>query len=466
MSWVGIGSVALALCVNVACADEAPLPSTPERPAILFNRWQEDWSVLADPSVPREAFDDLKYIPLDLNDPARYLSFGGGLRERFEVNDAAEFWLGHNRADHYLISRFEVFADLRPTREVQIFTMIESAWATDKARLTPVDQDRAALELAFVTITEPLGEGVFKLRLGRQQFAFDLQRFVSVRDGPNVRQSYDAAWADVEQGAWRYIGFYSHPVENRDTAAFEDYSSEHLTYGGARVERELGAAGKLSFYYSRFTQDAAAFLTARGNEFRNIGDARFTGAISDFDWDCEAMGQAGEIGNQSIRAWAFGSMAGYTLADVSLKPRVGLQIDIASGDRNPHDHALNTFNPLFPNGYYLNLSGYTGYVNVIHVKPSVTLHPDPKVKVLLAAAAQWRETTADAVYAQPNIPVPGTAGRPGRYSGTYGQMRVDWAVTPHYSFALEAVHFAVGEAIRAAGGRDSDYLGVELKFGW
>jgi hypothetical protein len=37
---------------------------TPARPQILFNRWQEDWSVLANPAVPREPLDDLKYIPL------------------------------------------------------------------------------------------------------------------------------------------------------------------------------------------------------------------------------------------------------------------------------------------------------------------------------------------------------------------------------------------------------------------
>jgi hypothetical protein len=42
--------------------------------------------------------------------------------------------------------------------------------------------------------------------------------------------------------------------------------------------------------------------------------------------------------------------------------------------------------------------------------------PFPSVKVMLPAAAQWRETTPDAVYTQPDIPVPNTAGRPGAYT--------------------------------------------------
>jgi hypothetical protein len=36
---------------------------------------------------------------------------------------------------------------------------------------------------------------------------------------------------------------------------------------------------------------------------------------------------------------------------------------------------------------------------------------------MLPAAAQWRETTPDAVYTQPDIPVPNAAGRPGAYTG-------------------------------------------------
>jgi len=143
-----------------------------------------------------------------------------------------------------------------------------------------------------------------------------------------------------------------------------------------------------------------------------------------------------------------------------------LQLDAASGDSNPHDHVLGTFNPLFPNGYYITLAGYTGYTNFIHVKPSVTVHPEENLKLMFAAAGQWRETTADAVYTQPDVPVAGTAGHPGQYTGTYGQIRAEWAMTSQASFALEAVHFAIGDAIRRVGGHDGDYLGVELKYGW
>ena len=77
----------------------------------------------------------------------------------------------------------------------------------------------------------------------------------------------------------------------------------------------------------------------------------------------------------------------------------------------------------------------------------------------MAVGQLWRETTRDAVYLQPNIAVPRTAGLPGRRSATYVEARVDWTLTRAWSVAVEADHYDIGDVIRCAGGRDSEYLG-------
>ena len=96
--------------------------------------------------------------------------------------------------------------------------------------IAPPDQDYLDLEQAFVTVTEPVGDGTARVRLGRQQMNFDFQRFVSDRDGPNVRQSFDAAWGDYQNGPWKFITFYSQPVQIPDMGEnlFGDYSSGTL----------------------------------------------------------------------------------------------------------------------------------------------------------------------------------------------------------------------------------------------
>src|SRR5689334_24972638 len=83
-----MGLVAMCtICARAFGDDGAPTPSVPERPTIKLNRWQEDWSVLADPRLRTEPLDNLKYIPLNPNDPQSYMSLGVTLRERFERSE-------------------------------------------------------------------------------------------------------------------------------------------------------------------------------------------------------------------------------------------------------------------------------------------------------------------------------------------------------------------------------------------
>ncbi len=480
---VALGAAAFALLQGVsAAAETAPAGASASaaatgaaastapacqatRPVPSFNRWQENWGALADPCLPRRPLDGLKYLPPG-SDPSWYLSLGANLRERFELNHAPLFGLGATRPDSYLIQRAELHLDAHLGEHVQAFAQVEDARVFGKDAVSPVDRDPLDLEQAFVAYVHALGPGTFKARVGRQEMAFDLQRFISVRDGPNVRQAFDAIWADYELERWRFIGYVTRPVQYRDVDDFDDTSNRHLKFSGVRVERSGVGPGDLSAYWSRYERDGARFADASGTERRDVFDARYAGKQAPFDWDVEAMGQTGRVGSATVGAWAFGALAGYTFAALPGTPRVGLQVDGASGDRHPGDGHVGTFNPLFPNGYYFTLAGYAGYSNLVHVKPSVTFHVTPTLTLTTALGLQWRATTADAVYGQGMAAVPGTAGNGSRWTGMYGQLRADWIVNDNLALALEAVHFEVGDSLRALGARNGDYLGVEAKFGW
>ncbi|WP_239482897.1 alginate export family protein [Paraburkholderia sp. C35] len=446
-------------------ATDAPTCTATRPSSLSFNRWQENWSVLGLPCVPRKPLDALKYMPLP-GDPTTYLSLGATLRERFELNNTPLFGLGSQRPDSYVIQRAEVHADAHVGEHVQAFFQLEDARPFGKDSVTPVDKNPLDIEQAFVAFVYGVGGGTFKARVGRQEMAFDLQRFVSVRDGPNVRQAFDAVWADYEIDKWRFIGYMTQPVQYRDVSDFDDVSNRHLTFSGVRVERVNTGPGDLSAYWSRYNRDNARFIDATGTEHRDVFNVRYAGKVAPFDWDAETMIQTGHVGNDTIGAWAFGVLTGYTLSSMTGTPRIGLQVDGASGDRHPGDGRVGTFNPLFPNGYYFTLAGYTGYSNLFHVKPSITFKVTPKISLLTAVGFQWRATTADAVYGQGSAVVPGTAGKGTSWTGMYAQVRADYLVSSNVALALEAVHFQVGDSLRALGARNADYVGVEAKFGW
>lgn len=436
-----------------------------KRPAIAFNRWSEDWSVLADPCLARQPLDGLKYLPLD-QQGVSYLSLGASVRERYEHIDAPLFGAGTAPADGYVIQRTNLHADLRLGPYVQVFGQLIDARAFDKTARSPVDADQLDVEQLFVALALPTPDGAVKLRVGRQEMGFDLQRFIAVRDGPNVRQAFDGVWADWEHGPWRLIGFATRPVQNRDVDDFDDYSNGHLTMDGLRLERQGVGPGDVSGYVLRYRRDDARYLDATGAERRTIADLRYNGKTGQADYDVEAMLQKGQVGAQHVSAWALGSIVGYSFPKATWTPRVGLQFDMASGDKHAGDGQLGTFNPLFANGYYFALAGLTGYSNLIHLKPSLKVQPMTGLGVTAALGLQWRQTTGDAVYVQNMMGVPRTAGRGARWTGAYAQLRSDWALTPNVTASLEAVHFAVGDSLRTAGGRDSNYLGLEMKFSW
>jgi hypothetical protein len=255
-------------------------------------------------------------------------------------------------------------------------------------------------------------------------------------------------------------------VQYQNKSDFDDYSNRHLTFSGMRAQHRLTATSELSVSVSDFRQDNVHFLAASGNEERQSLDVHYNGHAQGLDWDIEGMKQGGSIGTKDVNAWAFGSLTGFTFASAGWSPRMGIQLDMASGDRNPAGDHVGTFNPLFPNGYYVTLSGYTGYTNFIHLKPSLTLTPMQDVKLVTAVGMLWRQTTHDAIYVQPDIPVPGTAGMPGKRSSTYGQVQLNWNATRSLAFAMEVDRYIVASALRQAGGHDSDYLGAEIRWGW
>lgn len=458
-----IGAVVLAALPGPPAWAQPAAASTsaPQRPEIRPIRWEEDWGALADPRLRTEPLDALKYVPVG-PDPDDYVSLGGNERERYEHQGGRLLGVAPAAATDAVLSRLDVHLDLR-IDGFESFVQLEDARAPGLGRPSMVDVDRGDLKQAFLAYRTSTGPWSLTAQLGRQEIAFDTERFVTLRDGANVRQVYDGVTARLDGGAWSVEAVLTHPVVSR-AGAFDDLSNGHAVFDAVRVERRDRAWGDISAYYARFERPAAQLGTASGDEVRDLVEARYARARGPLSLDLEAMAQAGRIARTPVRAWAMGARGAYALS-LPWRPQAGLQLDAASGDGGGA-RRVGTFEPPGQNNLYFNQAGFTGYSNLLHIKPSLTIRPSSALTLLAAAGVQWRVTTSDAVYVASSTPLPGTAGTPGRFTGGYGQLRAELRLSHNIALNLECDRFLPSAALGRAGARATDYLALELGSAW
>jgi hypothetical protein len=458
-----IAAVALATTITVsplAMAD-CEMPS----PAYKPFRYDEDYTYLRNPACRTSLWDPLKYIPLG-SDPNTYLSFGGELRERSEYYSSPKFAVRGGGANVYLLHRLLLSGDLHVTRYFRAFVQLGNHLETGKHQLSPTDVDRLDLQQGFGDVWLPMADGIAPtLRTGRQEMAFGSQRLVSVREPPNIRRSFDGFRAFDTFGNVRVDAFLTRPVQLKQQL-FNDEPDHTQAFWGLYSTVTITPRLGLDLYYLGLQNDKARFGTASGSEHRQTLGWRLFGNAAGWDWNFEGVGQFGDFSGQDIAAWTLASDSGYTLKNFPWTPRFGLKANIASGDDNPNDKTLGTFNPLFPKLGYFSEASLVAPSNFFDFQPSLTLAPRDDLSVSLGWDVLWRETTRDAVYTEPFTPVSGTAGRGSRSIGNQISLDATWEVDRHVEVKASYVHFFVGNALQSVGRHDIDFAmgSVAYKF--
>ncbi|MDL2402558.1 alginate export family protein [Rhizobium mayense] len=437
-----------------------------ETPAYKPFRYDENYSYLQNPACRTDFWDPIKYIPIGGN-PDVYLSFGGELRERFEQYWSPNFGLGGVSPNGYLLHRLLLSADLHVGQNFRAFVQLGSHFAPGKNEpLSPTDEDALDLQQGFFDVRLPIAGDIDPtVRIGRQELAFGSQRLVSVREPPNIRRSFDGVSVFDTIGNVTYDAFLTRPVKLAK-GVFDDESLNSQAFWGLYTTVNVTPHLGIDLYYLGLENDSARFGTVSGDEQRQTLGTRFFGSSKGLDWNFEAAGQFGRFAGRDISAWTVASDTGYTLSNVLWTPRLGLKANIASGDHDPNDHTLGTFNPLFPKLGYFSEASLIFPSNFFDLQPNVTLSVTDKISVTAGWDFLWRETTNDAIYIGSGSPVPGTAGRGGRYTGSQASLNLDWRVNRHIEATASYVHFFVSDAMRQANASDVDFVmgSVAYKF--
>lgn len=437
-----------------------------ERPAFQTLRYNEDWLFLQDSSQRTDWLDPVKFIPLQ--DTNVYVSFGGEARERYEYFANYNWGKGPQDDNGYWLQRYMVHGDLHLGPDVRFFAQFKSGLEDGRnGGPRPPDRDDFDLHQAFLDVTGHItADDAVTLRLGRQELSFGSQRLVSVRESPNVRQSFDGASAILKVGQWQLTGFLTRPVETQ-TGIFDDAPDPARWFWGAYAVYPLPIlpGGNIDLYYFGLTRDSATFDQGSAREERHSIGTRLWGHKQGWDYNFEFVYQFGSFGTGDISAWTAASDTGYTFQSVPATPRVGLKADIASGDGNAHDSTLGTFNALFPKGAYFSETDLIGPANIIDLHPSLELHVSKRVKLTGDWDFFWRESTHDGIYGVAVNRVRTGQQTDARYIGSQSQARLDWEISRHFAFAAVYAHFFAGEFLKETPpGKDVNYVSTWLTF--
>ncbi|UGV26818.1 hypothetical protein E0H22_14685 [Rhodopseudomonas boonkerdii] len=420
-------------------------------PTLTNERYVEDWSYLADPSRRTGHWTEpFKYIPLDEHGLV-YLTTGMEARSRYEGYTNVNWGSAPN--DSYIWHRFMPYADLHAGK-VRLFTqpIFSEITGTDRP-VRPVDTTGADMLQAFGEIEMDVGDRTaLRMSAGRKLMSLGAGRFIDTRYGPNVPQAFDGLDAVVTSADRQVTVLYARPIDNFP-GDFDDRPSRQKSVWGAyatewlRENRSIG----VDVYYLGLLDRDAIFDQGCGRERAHTFGTRIFGDTGTWFWNVEGALQRGSFGTHRVAAWGIGGEFGYRFLQTWLQPEVRFMSDVISGDNNPDDPNLETFNPLFPRGKYFGALSPVGPRNLIQVRPSISVHPRRDVAVSLTGGAFWRQSAADGIYGVPGNLVRSGKGSDARFIGHQVELSVAWQATAELNLSASLSTFEPGRFISDTG---------------
>jgi hypothetical protein len=435
--------------------------ASPDRNYLLL-REDEDWSFLRDPTLRQDFWDPIKYIPLRSAVGNWYLTMAGEAREVWEQigNDN---WGQQPYMNGYLNERYMLSFDFHFGKHVRTFLELKSGLNSFRSGgPRPIDEKKLDFQAAFLEVGTSTGANSVALRVGRQELEFGSGRLIDLREGPNVRLSFDGFMVISKIDSWQIDGFAVRP--DLDNPGFFDNPPNHqVGFWGMYAARPLPRKVSLDVYYLGLDRKQAAFERGTAQEVRYTLGARISRPVSTegrgLDFDYEGAWQFGTFGSGNIRAWTVASETGYRFPTVRLKPRFSAKADISSGD-NPNSKTLGTFNPLFPKGNYFGVLATTGPgpINFIDVHPHVETTLPHNVTVSADWIFQWRENVLDGVYAVPGFLIVPAGNSRARFVGDRPGTEIRWQANRHMWFQADYGIFYAGKFLKESSpGRNLNY---------
>lgn len=432
-------------------------------PPIKKLRFDEDYSGMRDQPAATHWPARVKYIPFGRADQ-RHVTIGGEIRLRYEYTNNPTFGQDPQDAHGVWFQRYSILTDIHWNPQLRLFAQLSSALEAGRAEgPSPVDENKLEWQNFFFDINFPNGDSrSLTLRPGRQEIVLGSGRLVDVREGPNVRRTFDGVRGFYLCDQFRLDLLATRPRTD-EPGAFDDETSDRFALWGSYGTRAqpFSAAGNLDLYYLGYEDNDAQYVQGSGREHRHSIGLRYWGEQENWNWNWEALYQFGRFAGDDIHAWTLATETAYRWQQHSWKPELRFSINIASGDTNPDDGTLGTFNPLFPRGNYFSEAAVLGPRNFYNFHTFVNVLPTDDWSLTTDLNFFWRLETEDGLYSPSGQIIRAPMGSDSHFA------MIALSLTAEYTFSrglvFTAIHtFGKPEAFFRETGPSSDLNFTEL----
>ena len=456
-------------CLTLLISFKLAGQKTPdEAPPIKRTRAEESYLFLQETAPGQLFLQPLKLIRLAEAQEV-FLTLGGEYRARFESFTNEGYT---SEDDAYYSQRLNLHASLRLGSRVRLFGELYHGFTPGEERV--LEDDEIDLHQGFLEVVLlNKASSSMSLRMGRQEIGYGASRLIGIREGPNMRRSFDLVKLAYKKGKGSLNIIYgkelTYGFDAFDNASnlFEDHTANPEIWGVYLQENAIGRPGNLDFYYFGFRSNAAQFNDEIGEETRHSIGVRSYGNLGRYSFNTELIYQFGELGESNISAYNFETDWKYVLVENGWRPTLGLRLDFSSGDANTGDGKIQTFNPMFVNPAIYSLAAVNTPANLTSFHPNLTVSPLKGFSIYMDYALFYRTQNNDGLYTPPRFLSRESNGSNEKHIGDVIGLQATWEINRNISFDLRSAYFIAGKFIEATGDSENTFYvapTVSLKF--
>jgi len=424
-----------------------------------FSLLRQNDLISIDRNSDKDFYTNLKRIDLGRQNS---LSFGGSYRVQSEAFINEQFSTELDQDDIWFLNRFQWHAHLKIANKFEVFAELNTSLITSKEDLAPVDRDELSFNQLFARY---FFDQNWNLLVGRQNIRLGSGRLIDIREGPNVRLSFDMAQLQYQQEKSTLTAFYAVPVRIEpgvfDNDALDFQESVAALYWTQDWSSNFGT----DLYAIYKEEEAKTWDSGTADDNRLSLGVRHFGIWGQWTYNNEFVFQTGSFGEQDIRAWTVSFNIEHPFPLLGENGIFGIKTEAISGDTNSADGTLNTFDGLYPRGAYFGRVARIGPSNLFDIHPYVDT-ASGKFTFEFDYVAFWRLSRQDGVYGPPlNLEYPSV--NEDRFIGHQIGTITAFEWNKHIALELEANIIFPGEFLVESGLDNSLFhtvLTAEFKF--